>query len=51
MLSCTTFCLAPVQRIEDREYPTPGPVYERLLNAWSDTVGLDIRAQILSGGE
>jgi branched-chain amino acid aminotransferase len=50
MLSCTSFCLAPVRRIEERELTCPGPVYERLLHAWSDRVGVDIREQVLSGG-
>lgn len=45
MLANTVFCLAPVRRVEGAELPCPGPVFERLLRAWSDTVGVDIRQQ------
>jgi branched-subunit amino acid aminotransferase/4-amino-4-deoxychorismate lyase len=48
-LSCTSYCLAPVRQIDGVDLPCPGPVYERLLAAWSARVGLDIRGQILSG--
>jgi branched-chain amino acid aminotransferase len=47
MLSCTSFCLAPVAQLNETMYTRPGPVFERLLAAWSDRVGLDIRAQAL----
>jgi len=47
-LSSTTFCLAPVARINDRDYPSPGPVFQQLLEEWSRRVGVDIRLQILS---
>jgi branched-subunit amino acid aminotransferase/4-amino-4-deoxychorismate lyase len=50
-LSSTSYCLAPVRQIEGVDLPSPGPVYERLLAAWSAHVGLDIRRQILSGPE
>jgi branched-chain amino acid aminotransferase len=49
MLSCTSFCLAPVSRINAQPIPWPGPVFERLLAAWSAKVGVDIRGQVLSG--
>ena len=49
MLSCTSFCLAPVSRINSQPIHWPGPVFERLLAAWSAKVGVDIRGQILSG--
>jgi branched-subunit amino acid aminotransferase/4-amino-4-deoxychorismate lyase len=49
MLSCTSFCLAPVSRINSQPIPWPGPLFERLLTAWSAKVGADIRGQILSG--
>jgi branched-subunit amino acid aminotransferase/4-amino-4-deoxychorismate lyase len=47
-LSSTSFCLAPVARINDRDYPCPGPVFQQLLEEWSRRVGVDIRQQILS---
>ncbi len=46
MLSSTSFCLAPVSRINDLSLDWPGPVFERLLSAWNDLAGLDIRGQI-----
>jgi branched-chain amino acid aminotransferase len=49
MLSSTTFCLAPVRRIQGTDLPCPGPVFERLLRAWNERVGLDIRAQVCGG--
>lgn len=50
MLSNTSYCLAGVRRINDISLPWPGPIFERLLAAWSRQVGLDVRAQILAGG-
>jgi len=47
LLSCTTFCLAPVGRLEGRDMPAERPIFERLLAAWSDLVGVDIRGQFL----
>jgi branched-subunit amino acid aminotransferase/4-amino-4-deoxychorismate lyase len=47
LLTCTTFCLAPVARLEDRTYPVERPLFERFLGLWSQRVGVDIRAQIL----
>jgi branched-chain amino acid aminotransferase len=47
MLCGTAFCLAGVSRINHHALPWPGPIFERLLAAWSQTVGLDIRAQFL----
>lgn len=47
MLSCTSFCLAGVQRIDSVQLPWPGPVFRRLLNAWSKRVGVDIERQFL----
>jgi branched-chain amino acid aminotransferase len=46
MLSSTPYCLAPVRQIDDTPLPCPGPIFERLLTAWSERVGMDIRAQI-----
>lgn len=49
LLSCTSFCLAPVGRLDEREMPPDRPIFERLLAAWSDHVGVDIRGQFLGG--
>ena len=46
----TPYCIAPVVKFNGvmvGEGSVGGPVYERLLTAWSTEVGLDIRAQIL----
>lgn len=47
LLSSTPFCLLPVTRFDGRPIGggSPGPVYDRLLSAWSDRVGIDIPAQ------
>jgi branched-subunit amino acid aminotransferase/4-amino-4-deoxychorismate lyase len=47
MLASTPYCLAGVRSIDGHNLPWPGPVWERLLAAWSARVGLDIRRQIL----
>jgi branched-subunit amino acid aminotransferase/4-amino-4-deoxychorismate lyase len=49
LLSGTAFCLAGVSRVNDVSLSWPGKILEKLLGAWSDMVGMDIRAQILSG--
>lgn len=49
MLSCTSYCLAPVRRIDGFDLRCPGPVFERLLQKWSEQVGLDIRNQVIAG--
>jgi branched-subunit amino acid aminotransferase/4-amino-4-deoxychorismate lyase len=49
LLCGTSFCLAGVRRLEDQEYAWPGPVFRRLLGAWSASVGVDIEQQILQG--
>ncbi len=46
-LSCTTYCLAGVCRINGMPLPWPGPIMQRLLQAWSKRVGVDIRGQIM----
>ena len=46
LLTCTTFCLAGVRRINDRELPWPGSMLRRLLEAWNAEVGIDIHQQI-----
>ncbi|MCI0464716.1 MAG: aminotransferase class IV [Gemmataceae bacterium] len=47
MLASTPYCLAPVGRINGSPLPCPGPVFERLLARWGETIGLNIRQQIL----
>jgi branched-subunit amino acid aminotransferase/4-amino-4-deoxychorismate lyase len=42
------FCLAGVRWIDDHPIPWPGPITQRLLAAWSESVGIDIAGQILS---
>ena len=48
MLPTTPYCLAPATRINGLPIGNgkPGPVFERLLQAWSKLVGLDILQQI-----
>lgn len=50
MLACTSYCLAGVSEITDHRLTWPGPTLEKLLTAWSQRVGLDIRGQILAHG-
>jgi branched-chain amino acid aminotransferase len=45
LLANTTYCLAGVSRLGDRSVPFPGPTLDRLLDAWSQWVGADIRRQ------
>lgn len=53
MLTGTGFCLAGVGEYQFHTHPRrrrfdrPGPVFRRLLAAWSDLVGVDIERQIL----
>lgn len=52
-LVTTPYCLAPVTRINGLtigDGTIGGPVFERILAAWSKKVGVDIRAQILGAG-
>jgi branched-subunit amino acid aminotransferase/4-amino-4-deoxychorismate lyase len=51
MLASTPYCLAGVRRFNGAELPWPGEVYQRLLAAWGERVGLDIRGQILTAGD
>jgi len=50
LLTGTSFCLAGVSQLNGKPIPWPGKVFEKLLQAWNQRVGLDIRKQILSGG-
>jgi branched-chain amino acid aminotransferase len=53
MLAGTGFCLAPVRRFsrgsQVRNYNCPGPVYRKLLAAWSELVNVDIAKQFIGG--
>jgi branched-chain amino acid aminotransferase len=48
MLTCTSYCVAGVRRLDGVELRWPGPIWRRLLAAWSERVGLDVEAQILA---
>jgi len=47
LTSSTAYCLMPVTRFEDHLLSAgkPGPVYQKLLTAWSQAVGVDIVQQ------
>jgi branched-subunit amino acid aminotransferase/4-amino-4-deoxychorismate lyase len=47
MLTCTSYCVAGVRRLDGVELLWPGPVWRRLMAAWSARVEVDIEAQIL----
>lgn len=49
--SSTPYCLMPVTRINGIPIGSgkPGPIFDRLLEAWSKRVGLDISRQIAEG--
>jgi branched-subunit amino acid aminotransferase/4-amino-4-deoxychorismate lyase len=49
-LSSTTYCLMPVTRINETPIGDgqPGPVFRRLLAAWSARVGVNIERQIVA---
>ena len=47
LLTCTSYCLASVRQINDREIRHSGPIFRRLLEAWNAEVGVDIHQQIL----
>ncbi len=46
LLSNTSYCLAGVSALNGRPVPWPGPVFERLRQAWNGRLGLDYVAQI-----
>ncbi|HYV38323.1 MAG TPA: aminotransferase class IV [Gemmataceae bacterium] len=48
MLSCTSYCLCGVSKFNGATVPWPGAVFQRLLSAWGERIGLDIRAQVES---
>ena len=47
MLTSTSICLLPIVQCDGRPIGNgrPGPVFRRLLKAWSEVVGLDVAAQ------
>jgi branched-chain amino acid aminotransferase len=47
LLTSTSFCAAGVRQLDGVTLPWPGPIWRRLLAAWSARVGLDIEGQIL----
>lgn len=49
--SSTPYCLLPVTRINGLAIGDgqPGPIFQRLMTAWSEAVGLDIAEQIQDG--
>lgn len=51
LLTTTPYCLAPVTRFNGLPIGDgrPGKMFHLLIEAWSQQVGLDIRAQVLSG--
>lgn len=51
MLPSTPYCLLPATRINGVPIGNgrPGPIFDRLMAAWSEQVGFDIRRQILDG--
>jgi branched-chain amino acid aminotransferase len=48
LLASTSWCLCGVSRFDCQPVPWPGLVFQRLLTAWSDRIGLDIQRQIES---
>ena len=50
-LTSTPYCLMPVTKINGLAIGDgrPGPVFRRLISAWSELVGVDIEKQILEG--
>ena len=51
LLAGTGFCLAGIRRFASgknaRDFNWPGPIYRKLLAAWSDLVGVDIERQFM----
>jgi branched-chain amino acid aminotransferase len=47
LLTSTPFCVLPVVKFDDHQIGDgrPGPVYKKLLQAWSEDVGVDIAEQ------
>ncbi len=51
LVASTPYCLGPVTRfnLEPVGSGQPGPVFDRLMTAWDQLVGLDVRSQIRQG--
>ncbi len=49
--SSTPYCLLPVTRVNKKPIGNglPGPVFQQLLEAWNELVGLDVAEQMQSG--
>ena len=45
MLASTPFCLLPVSSIDGQSLNVPGPTFTRVIDDWSQQVGVDIAAQ------
>src|SRR5205823_5355258 len=43
LVTNTTYCVAGVSRIDAFRVPFPGPILNRLLDAWTELVGVDVR--------
>lgn len=43
LLTNTTYCVAGVSRIDELDVPFPGPILHRLLDAWTELVGSEVR--------
>jgi branched-subunit amino acid aminotransferase/4-amino-4-deoxychorismate lyase len=52
-LASTPYCLMPVTKINGIAVGSgrPGPIYQRLIEAWSQLVGFDVLAQIIAGAK
>lgn len=50
-LASTPYCLMPVTKINKKSIGEgqPGPVFKRIIAAWSELVGLDVERQVLAG--
>src|SRR5262249_48798772 len=48
MLTSTPYCLVGVSRCQGTAVPWPGRIYERLVKAWSDAVGVNIHANFVN---
>ena len=49
MLTCTSYCVAGVARLQAKPLGFPGTIFRRILQTWSNEVGVDIHGQINDG--
>ena len=47
LVTCTSYCIAGVRRINERQIGWPGPMLQQLVAAWSGEVGVEIHRQIV----